>query len=113
MEDPDGRLLGTLNNKQDVFRSILQEDRFDDWHLAKDFGEFLIRIEPQEAIGHAVLARAFRHLGNNDHAREELEQCQLLVRHPYDADLLLPFLSDENRFLSRGGKPGDGNPGGE
>jgi hypothetical protein len=57
-------------DKADFFRSILQNDTFEDWNLAKEFGEFLVRIEPDsEVMGHALLVRAHRHLGNSQVTR--------------------------------------------
>lgn len=66
--DSDKELLRRVVNaidKKDLFRSTLLSDTFDDWNLAKDLGEFLVRVgSDSEVIGHALLTRAHRHLGN-------------------------------------------------
>lgn len=102
MDDPESQLLAKLNKIEDFFRAVLQEDKLEDWNLAKDFGEFLIRIEPQEPMGHALLARAYRHLGSPECARQELEQCRILARNPSDVALFLSFVADENKLLPPG-----------
>src|SRR5437762_12050894 len=70
------RVVGAID-KKDFFQSTLLNDTFDDWNMVKDLGEFLVRILPDsEVMGHALLARAHRHLGNSNLARAELKQCQ-------------------------------------
>lgn len=71
------RVVSAIESK-DFFRSILSNDTFDDWNLAKNFAEFLIEIEPSEIMGHALAARAYRHLDDKVRARKELEECQRL-----------------------------------
>jgi hypothetical protein len=106
MEDPDGELLARVVETKDFFRSVLYDDSLDDWNLARDFGMFLIRIEPEEIMGHALLARAYRHLGDSQHALEELEQCQIRATQgqlrPSETELFSPFLAEEEKLLSRG-----------
>ena len=92
-------------DKKAFFRSILLDDRFDDWNLAKDMGEFLIRIMSQEELmGHALLVRAHRHLGNSELAKHELELCRARTLNrelePWEKDLLLPLLTLEGKLLS-------------
>jgi hypothetical protein len=70
-----------------------------DWNLARDYGEFLIGIGPEQVIGHALVARASRHLGNLDRAREELEQCRILPKLPAEKDLFVSFVAQEERLL--------------
>jgi hypothetical protein len=88
--------------KRDFFRSILLNDNFDDWDLAKDFGNFLIRLEPEELMGHALLARAYRHLGDTDNALSELKECRQKVAHPSEEQLFASFLTEEEMLLTKG-----------
>jgi hypothetical protein len=102
--DSDRALLAKVAKTRDFFGSILCRDTLDDWTLAKDLGEFLIRIEPDGIIGHALLVRAFRHLGNSERALNELNICRLRAAAgdliPSEAEVLLPVLADEERLLS-------------
>ena len=106
--DSDSELLTRVVKSKDFFRSVLQSDSLDDWNLAKGFGEFLVRIEPEEAMGHALLARAYRHLGDSDRAREELERCRCRVKShqvaPSEIEMFLSFLAKEQE-LSGGPAP--------
>jgi hypothetical protein len=71
----DGELLAKVIQSNDFFQSVLYNDSFEDWNLAKELGEFLVRIEPDsEIMGHALLTRAHRHLGNRQRALDELKQ---------------------------------------
>ncbi|MCU1287122.1 MAG: hypothetical protein JWO13_3472 [Acidobacteriales bacterium] len=104
--DPDKDLLQRVVaaiDKADFFRSILQNDNFDDWNLAKECGEFLVRIEPEDVMGHALLVRAHRHLGNLQKAREELQQCELMTRGREltqgETELFVPLLTQEEKLL--------------
>jgi hypothetical protein len=106
MNDPERQLLTRLSKIEDFFRSVLYDDSLDDWYLALDFGEFLVRIEPREAMGYALLARAHRHVGNLECARVELEKCRALTRNPSEVELFLSFLAEEDRLLSRTSESG-------
>jgi hypothetical protein len=46
----DRELLTKVSETNDFFGSVLQRDSLDDWHLAKDFGEFMIRLDPEEPM---------------------------------------------------------------
>jgi hypothetical protein len=98
--DPEAGLLDRVIQTKDFFTSVLHEDRLADWNLAKDLGEFLIRIAPDEAIGHALVARAPRHLGDLDRAREALQRCRALPMGPGEAEVLLPLVAQEEKHLS-------------
>jgi len=102
----DRELLAKVNETNDFFGSVLQRDNLDDWNLAKDFGEFMIRLDPAEAMGHALLARAYRHLGDSQRALEELARCRASAMHtrmkPPEAELFFAFLAEEEKLLSRG-----------
>jgi hypothetical protein len=104
MLDHDGVLDRVVNaiEKKDFFRSILLKDDFDDWNLAKEFGKFLTLIEPAEIMGHAVLARACRHLGEAECALAELQECRARTPHPSERDLFQSFFEAEEQSLSRG-----------
>jgi hypothetical protein len=100
--DLDRELLRRVNEVDDFFGSVF-EDRLEDWNLASDLGEFLLRIGGPEAMGHMLLARAHRHLGNRERAREELKRCQLLVAKgelvPGEVDMFTQLLAEEEEFL--------------
>ena len=109
MSDPDKEVLTRVVDaieRKEFFRSVLLNDTFDDWILARDFGEFLVRIQPDtEVMGHALLARAYRHLGDSERAREELQQCRVRAVPeapvPAETELFRSFLAEEDRLLSQ------------
>ena len=109
MQDPDGELLDRVCEIGDFFGRVMRDDSFDDWNLAQGFAEFLIRIAPDEVIGHALLARAYRHLGHLERAIGELEECRVRAKHeemsPMERDFLLSFLEEENKLSSRPKSP--------
>jgi hypothetical protein len=100
----DRELLTKVSETNDFFGSVLQRDSLDDWNLAKDFGEFMIRLDPEEPMGHALLARAYRHLGDSQRALEELERCRASPMHgrmkPPQTELFSTFLAEEEKLLS-------------
>jgi hypothetical protein len=106
-DDPDEILTRVVSaiEKKDFFRSVLENDTFDDWKLARDFGDFLTRIEPEEMMGHALLARACRHLGELERSQTELERCRTGIPHPSEREFFLLFLAEEEKFSSMGPKP--------
>jgi len=106
--DPDKELLTSVSQKKDFVPSIVFNDSSDDWNLARELGEFLVRTGPELAIGHALVARASRHLGDLDRAYEALKRCRQLPMEPAEAADLLPLLAEEENHLSRG--PGEPEP---
>ncbi|HEY1800485.1 MAG TPA: hypothetical protein VGG46_06055 [Terriglobales bacterium] len=82
MDDPTKDLLtkvvSAIESKA-FLESVFVNDVFDDWHLAKKFAEFLVKIQPDEIFGHALAMRAYRHLDDKVSAREELKECQNLI----------------------------------
>ena len=103
--DPDEVLTRVVEATEqcDFFQLTLVNDAFNNWVLAKDFGTFLTRIAPQEAVGYALLARAYRHLGKPRLALESLEQCRIRIspEKPGDmeAEFFSPFLAEEEKHL--------------
>ena len=97
--DPARELIDRVAKMKDFFQSVLN-DKLDDWNLAKDFGEFLARLDPEDALGHALLTRANRHLGNLKCAFEELERCRARIDQPSEAEVFQAFLAREERLLS-------------
>ncbi len=77
--DEDRELLIRVTDTKDFVRSVLVEDNFDDWKLAQQLGEFLIRIDPEGFLGHLILARACRHQGDRERAMHEFDQCRSLI----------------------------------
>lgn len=100
----DGELLARISDTTDFFQSALYRDTLPDWNLAKDFGKFLVRILPDDIMGHAFLVRAYRHLGNLELARYELNQCREHLKtrqlQKWEGDDFLPLLAVEEHFLS-------------
>jgi hypothetical protein len=107
--NPDLELLTRISDAietKDFFASAWN-DSFDDWNLVKDAGEFLVRLDLEEIMGHALLARAHKHLGNLDHARNELTKCQIQIENgrlnPAEGEMLLRLLAHEESVLSTRG----------
>jgi len=103
MDDPDAEIVTRVSNIENFFESVLYRDSLEDWKVAQDFGKLLIRIDKEEITGHALLARACRHLGDLECAGTELEKCRVLVEYPMiknGTDLFLSFLAEEDRLLS-------------
>jgi hypothetical protein len=100
----DGELLARVSDTKDFFQSVLYRDTLPDWTLAREFGEFLVRILPNDIMGHVLLARAHRHLGSLDLARDELKQCQAYIKtrelEQWEAEDFLPLLAQEERLLT-------------
>jgi hypothetical protein len=102
--DPDKELFSKLSEIKDFAEVALRDDTLGDWNLAKQFGEFMIRMDPEDILGHALVARACRHLGDRARALEEINRCQTLFA---DEDLTTmergvfgPFLERELRISS-------------
>ena len=108
--DTDASILTRVTKIENFLESVLYDDSLDDWNLAKDLGELLIRIDREEIMGHALLARACRHIGDRKRAREELDKCRELVAHqevrPPKLDVFLPILSEEEKHLTECSSPG-------
>lgn len=91
--DSDAEIVTKVSKIGGFFESVLYEDCLEDWNLAKDFGELFVRMDAEEITGHALLARACRHLGDLERARAEFEKCQVLVEYPMIKDGQELFLS--------------------
>jgi len=112
----DGEVLARVLERKDFLQSVFHNDDADDWSLVKSLGKLLVRIESDsEIMGHALQARACRHLGELDHARKELEQCQIQIAQrgfkPWEAELIRPLLIEEEKRSGVGGQA-DGSGGG-
>jgi hypothetical protein len=100
----DGELLAKVLGRKDFLESAFHDDVLDDWSLARDLGDFLVRIEPDsEILGPALQARAYRHLGELERAREELAKCQTRIAQrelrPWEVELIRPLLIEEEKLL--------------
>jgi hypothetical protein len=104
--DPERDLTQKVVQRKGFFESVLYEDALEDWNLAKEFGEFLIRQDPHLVMGHALVARACRHLGVLERARAELEQCRHRVPPPLERELFRLFLGDEEQKIRITGQGG-------
>ena len=96
--DPDKELFLRLSQIQDFARDAIYNDTLEDWNLAKDFGEFMIRIAPQDILGHALVTRACRHLGDRTRAVEEMQRCRALFA---EGDLKTMELEVFGSFLEK------------
>lgn len=108
--DTDAEILTRVSKIENFLESVLYKDSLGDWNLAKDLGELLVRIDAEEPMGHALLTRACRHIGDHKHAREELEKWRALVARQEETwpqrELFLPILSEEEKKLTEGSSRG-------
>jgi hypothetical protein len=91
--DADATILDSAAGTPGLLQSVLLEDALEDWHLAKDLGELLVRINPGEILGHALLARACRHLGDSERAAEEILECRKLLADSSNLSVITLFES--------------------
>ncbi len=105
--DPDKELFSKLSQVKDFAREAIYNDILEDWSLAKDFGEFMIRIAPQDILGHALVARACRHLGDQSRAMEAMQRCRALFTsgglRTMELEVFGPFLEKEAAAYSSDG----------
>jgi hypothetical protein len=102
--DEDTDILRRVSGIKNFFESVLFHDSVEDWSLAKQLGEFLVRTEPVEIMGHALLARAYRHLGEPDRAKEELQRCKDAIAQrptPANTQLFAKLIIEETDLLSQ------------
>ena len=103
--DSDGELLERVNEVDDFLGCVFFRDALVDWNLAKEFGEFLLRTGDTGPMAHALLARAHRHLGNLEQAREQLKQCKVRVATgeltPSEEETFTGLLAQEEKLLSQ------------
>ena len=100
----DQELLDKVAQMDNFSVSILVEDKSDDWSLAKEVGKYLIRVDPTLLIGHLVLARACRHLGELAEAASEVAACRAVVEHGNlggEVEWLLTLDEEESRVEGR------------
>ena len=104
MDEED--LLNRVVNREDFARRVLVDDSFDEWELARELGEFLLRIEPDDLTHRLILARAYRHLGDTQLAVEQLLNCERIIKDTklgdVETELIVPMVSDELRLLRNG-----------
>src|SRR5258708_39478232 len=74
--EEDSKLLARVLEQRALLEDVLLNDALEDWNLAKDLGEFLVRMLPEDIVGHALLVRACRHTGDIKRAVEELTVCR-------------------------------------
>ncbi len=107
--DSDLVVLTRASKIEKFFEAVLYNDSLDDWTVARDLGELLVRLDGEEIMGHALLARASRHLEDHTRAREELTKCKALVSRqdlpPLQRELFLPVLSEEEKHLTGSSHP--------
>jgi|SRR5271165_3420440 len=96
----DLEMLTRVEETGDFFRRLFLRDELTDWNLAREFGQYIIRLQPNECGGHFILARALRHLGEPEHARAELQLCKELLPHDPLQSEYFPQVEKEERLLS-------------
>ena len=105
--DWESDALRRITASKDFAGAILVADDVDDWSLAKQFGEILVRVLPGYLIGHLILARAYRHIGEPQLAAEQIETCRRLIsdaaQPAISQEWLLPVLAEEEKHLARAG----------
>ena len=95
------RVVDAIEEKN-FFGSVLLHDRFDDWELVRELGSFLVRINDSEILGHALLLRAYRHMGKREPALSELKECRARTSRfqPGEEEMFVRLVSEESGFLS-------------
>jgi len=103
-EDKERELLQRVCAIPDFFGCVIMDDRLPDWRLAEEYGNFLIRLSPEDPTAHMLIARACRHLGELDRALAELRRCRELIAggkvSVVEQEALSPILDAEERYLS-------------
>jgi hypothetical protein len=101
----DEELLDRAAKTDDFSRSIIVNDKSDDWAHVKEVGRYLVRVHSASLFGHLVLARACRHLGELGQAAKEARECRMMVRRGNLGTevTLVPALEEEERHLSLAG----------
>ncbi len=102
--DADKELFSRLSQIEDFAKDAIYDDTLEDWNLAKDFGEFMIRSAPEDILGHALVARAYRHTGDRARAVEEMRRCRALFASSdlkaMERDVFASFLEKETVHFS-------------
>lgn len=87
------------NVPKEFFSNFLA-DRLEDWVPARAIGEFIVSSCPTLLVGHLVLCRALRHLGDPERAVEELNLCITIANGVgFFEQGLLPELKQEQQTL--------------
>jgi hypothetical protein len=76
----DESLLEKVTSKKDFIQSVFVDDASCDWALARQFGEYLVRIEGEFFLGHLISIRALRHLGEREAAILQLDVCKEAIK---------------------------------
>jgi hypothetical protein len=93
---------------EDVTKEFLEEllaDRLEDWSQAKAYGEFLTSRYPELLIGHLILCRAYRHMGDLPCALEELRDCKSIISKVdfFEQEFIPEFTEEERKLLTQTG----------
>src|SRR5216684_1324433 len=98
-------VLGSVDRE---FLDNLIGDKLDDWTKARALGEAIVETDPTVLIGHLILSRALRHLGDRPRAIEQLEACLTLAPGVGAGDAaFLPEMRQEEYFLLQQSPPGE------
>jgi len=87
--------------------SLLFENSAEDWSLAREYGEYWVLVNPEPPVGHLILPKACRHLGQARRAIKEVYRCRETIAsdkvQPLELEVLAPRIDREARLLSDGG----------
>ena len=99
----DHELLKSVNDIPEFVSRALHEEGFEHWPLVLELAEFLLALDSKDLTAHLFLARAQRHLGNEDGARITLKRfVDLISSGPVSAvevEGLRPVAHRENALL--------------
>ncbi len=100
-----GRVMRKVVDKKDFLRSVILEDHADDWILARQFGECLVLSLPDYLVGHFILCRACRHLGDLPRATEALARCREVIASRtsprMEMEVFVPLVEREAELLAQ------------
>ena len=97
----DADMLDKVIANEDFIAAVIREDSSCDWELARNLGEYLLRIDPRQSFGFLILIRALRHLGDSEEAARKFTLYRDAVRCDSGAseDYETKLLESEGRAL--------------
>jgi hypothetical protein len=100
-----GGVMKKVRDKKDFIHSVISEDNADDWILTRQLGECLVlHLGPGYLVGHFILCRACRHLGDVPRATEALARCREVIASRtsprMEMEVLVPLVERESQLLT-------------
>ena len=97
--------MNIVRDKKDFIHSVISEDNADDWILARQLGECWTLTIPGYLVGHFILCRACRHLGDVPRATEALARCREVIASRtsprMEMEVLVPLVEGESELLAQ------------